>query len=230
MTRGELLASALNVLGNGEAYRARACDWLNDALRDLENFGDWVFLRGTTTLTLTSGATSYLFSASVWPAAALTTYSKGMKLFTSTGKPLKRFRDAPGLSAEEAYGEMKGLAMTAVNPPTHFICYDTPGAAGGVEIMPTPTTTPGTLTASFVKQATFPTQDANDLLTTSGIPPKMQAHLINYIRHRLYNQIGEAELSIKELSIWAEAKRRLWAEENMGAGVAAAGTQQGGNQ
>lgn len=164
MTRGELLDQALKLLGNANEL-ANSRNWLNNILYEIESVGFWEFLEAETTYQTENNVGSVAFSASKWPAAALTDYSKGMSIYSAEPRRLVQV-------SKEAFDEMSDGSTG--NPRFFALRTDT------LYLYPTPVTgTLPLLTVKYLKEITLPTDDSDDMETVTGIKPKYHKFLID---------------------------------------------------
>lgn len=215
MNRGELLTSALRVIQNPNEFRAASNEWLDDGLREIEKKGDWSFLQKETTHVLETAIDEVAFSATKFPAAAITDFSKEMKVFRpGYGNLLE-------IDSREEFNQARGLGLTEI--PTHFF---TGNGVGGESIFFFPTwistLTSTTLTLSWCGQIIVPTVDSDDLLTVSGLKPKLQELLIRYVRHKLWEQTDE-DRQASELVDFEKGLNEAFVEDLTGAAIAGIG-------
>jgi hypothetical protein len=162
MTRTQLVTQALAILGN-TTLTTDAANWVNDILYELEASGLWKFLESTTTYQTEDTVQSIAFSASKWPAAALTDYSKGMFIESSEPRKLEYLPKEDFLS----------LVDGSTGTPTHFSVWNST-----LYLFPTPATGAlPLLTIHYYKEITVPTGDSDDLETVCNIKPKWQSFL-----------------------------------------------------
>jgi len=69
---------------------------------------------------------------------------------------------------------------------------------------------------------------SGDLTVVCNLPQKMQSALVNYIKYRLYDSVGQTEKSAMEFQIWDNLKKSMIMEEASGFGGLL--NQQQGNQ
>jgi len=162
MTRTQLISRALTILGN-TSLTSEAADWLNEILYEIEAATAWKFLETTTTYQTENAVSNVAFSASKWPAAALTNYSKGM--FIQSAEP----RKLEPISKDEFLSRNDG----ATGYPKFFSIWD-----DTLYLYPTPITSYlPLLTVHYYKEITVPTADGDDLETVCGLIPKLQSVL-----------------------------------------------------
>jgi hypothetical protein len=215
MTRGELLTSALGIVSNSTDFWEKAKTWVNDALREVENYGDWSFLQRETTYACENEVDEVAFSAAKFPAAAITDFSKQMKVYRPDYGELTEIAD------RREFNSIRGLGETGI--PTHFfVGYGSSNES--LFLFPTFVTgeTPTTLTLSYCGEMVFPDEDSDDLETVSGIKPKLQGFLENYVRARLFQQIDD-DRQEAEMGKWQQGLSKMLAEDLTGSGAIAGG-------
>ena len=208
MTRIELLTKALRVIQNRDDFLDPARSWLDDGLLEIENFGDWRFLQRETTHVLETNIDEVALSALKFPAAAITDFSKEMKVYRPGYGMLVEF------PSRNEFNKARSLAETG--QPTHFLV---DYATGGESLFLFPkwisTLDATTLTLTWGGQIVLPDEDSDDLLTVSGVKPKMQVPLINYVRYRLFQQIDDDRQNT-ELAEWRQGLTKSFSEELTG--------------
>lgn len=176
MTRTQFITILLRTVGD-TSLTSEAADALDLVLYDLESRANWVFLEAGTTYQTENNTSGVLFSASKWPSAALTNYSKGMNIASS----LPPYHLTP--ISKQAFNIMHDGTTGA---PTHFAVFNET-----LHLFPTPVTGATTLPILAIfyhKTITVPTQDSDVLETTIGIGSKYLPHLMTGVIHRLLQE------------------------------------------
>ncbi len=162
MTRTGIINQSLAILGDS-TLATSAIDWFANCLYEIEAAGFLTFLEKQTTYQTENGVQSVAFSASKWPAAALTDYSKGMYIYSSEGRKLEEI-------SKEAY-DVRNIGETGY--PKYFTIF-----ADVLYLYPKPVTSYlPLLTVHYYKQISLPAQ-GTDELSTIGIKTKYQSSLI----------------------------------------------------
>lgn len=162
----DILTQAFQRIGYDDT-EARGLEWFNNVLDNLETKGAWKFLRGTTTHQTENAADNILFSASKWPAAALTNYSKEMTISTSAG-PRKSLKKVSNM-------EMQALrAEGTTGYPEYFNIYN-----DTLNLFPQNITDfLPLLTLYFLTEFTRATAQEDDLETDLSIPLRYHQYFI----------------------------------------------------
>ena len=171
-TRGQIITTALRPLNQNIAAESR--EFLDTVLDVLEDLGYWRFLFASTTHQTVNTQQSVLFSASEFPAAALTDYSKGVSV-ASDAFPYNLTQ-----LSKEAFDK---LADGTTGDPTHFALEA--GVPGSEKLFLFPTPVTGNLpllTIKYYKIINHPLVDTDNMQTGMGIPSKMNPTLIAGIR------------------------------------------------
>jgi hypothetical protein len=208
MTRTELLTRALAVIQNSTAFWELATTWLDDGFRKIEEKGDWDFLQKETTYACEATVDEIAFSAAKFPAAAITDYSKEMKVYRPSFGELKL------IETRKKFNDARGTADEGI--PTHYFVGT---GTGGKSLFLFPVFTAGddatTLTLTYCGRIIFLTLDSQDLETVAGIVPKIQGALIHYVRARLW-QHKDDDRQITEMAKWEKELDEAFIEENTG--------------
>ena len=195
MNRGDILTDALQVVGD-QNLTTEARIWLNNALYELEGEGYFTFLQSSTTHQTVNDQVSAAFTASEWPSAALTTFSKGLEVVSGT--PARKLLEVqkPGFDA---------MSDGATGAPRFFSLWNQT-----LFLYPTPVTGAQTLpllTVYFFRKIVVPTDDSDELDAVAGanIPLKYHKYLVNAVafqglrftgddREDRYRQIWESNI------------------------------------
>lgn len=190
MTRLQLITQTLRIVGDPD-LTTEAADWLNNVLYEMETSGYLKFLAKETTYQTENTVYNVAFSAAKWPSAAITDYSKGMRLWSDEPKKLVRISKA---AFDKGYDASTGN-------PSHFAIWN-----DKVYLWPTPVTNSlPLLTAQYYQEITVPTADGDDIETVVGILPKWQRYLINGMVSEGFDYMEDARY---------ENRRGLW-ERNL---------------
>jgi hypothetical protein len=187
MTRGELLAVALKILGADEELAAGR-DWLDMVLKEIEtssvtpqadptkpvlddDIAGWKFLENSKHHYTGNDLFSIAFSD--WGGGTgITNYSKGMRIASSAVPRELVFLDA---------NKFNEMADTTEGNPRYFKLTEGEVTAGKyISLFPRVATgTLPLLTARWYEEITLPTSDTDELTTTVGIPAKYEKYLID---------------------------------------------------
>jgi hypothetical protein len=190
MTRLELINAALTLAAD-TTLGTQAVDWLNNILTEYEASGLWRSLEAETTYQTENTVASVAFSASKFPAAALTDYSKAMMISSNEPRQLvyKSFSQFKVLTADGATGNPKYFTIRN----SKLYLHPTP-ATGSTPI----------LTLYYYKDITLPTADGNDLETTSGIVRKHQGFIMDGLLSYIHAHLGETEKAQAARAVWLQ--------------------------
>jgi len=177
MTRLELITIALRTVGD-TSLGTEAIEALNNSLREIEALNRWVFLEASTTYQTENTIQNVAFSASKWPSAALTDYSKGMRI-KSVSKPYiltPKSKDALDANKDGSTGLPKEFAIRE----------DT------VYFNPTPVTgLIPLLTIEYYKTISIPSADDDVIKTVTGLPDKYLPVLILGVIDKMIKEIQD---------------------------------------
>jgi hypothetical protein len=168
ITRALRTIKDTNLISEGE-------DWFDEVQDQIEQKAYWRFLHRSTTHQTVDGQQSVLFSASEFPAAALTDYSKG--LFISSNQ-------APYKLEMVSKQTLIGLKPATGAPQRYALEAGVPGSER-LWLHPTPVTGATTrplLTLEYYAQITRSTLLADDVQTDLGIPRKFNAAIVDGLR------------------------------------------------
>jgi hypothetical protein len=184
----DLITRALRTVGDS-SLTAEAPDWFDEVQDLIEQKAFWRFLHKSTTHQTVNNQKSVLFSASEFPTAALTDYSKG--LFISSDQAPYKLEMLPKATL---------IALPpATGAPTH---YALEGGIPGSETLwlyPTPITGATTLpllTLEYYGQITRLTVVADDIQDTLGIPRRFNAAILDGLRAIGLLEISETRAQI----------------------------------
>lgn len=157
-TRLQLITRALRTVGD-TSLTSEATDWITNVLNDIEAVGMWRFLYVTTTHQTETGVSSVAFSASKWPSAAITDFSKGLSI-SSTSTPFSLT-----LLSKDGYDRAND---SSTGLPSHYAF-----ANETVFFYPIPVTgSLPLLTSKYYKEIPILTADGDDIETVTGIKPQ----------------------------------------------------------
>lgn len=163
MTRTEIISRALELNGNS-GLTAEAANWLDNILLTIELYLRPSYLQKSVTMSTVNSQYIYPFSDSIWSAAPLTDYSKGMIILSSEPFPIEKH------SATSFFARYE----TEDNWPRIFTIFNEK-----LYINPTPVTGKlPILTCMYYKNTVLPTAGGDDLLIKSGVPLKYQQVLV----------------------------------------------------
>lgn len=166
MTRLEFITSALRIVGD-TTKTTEGIEWLRDVFTDFEARDLWRFLEQETTYQTETTVDSIALSATKWPSAAITDYSKG--LFISSAVAPYGLKYLPQVEFKRMHTNETG------NPTTFSIWDDT------VWLHPTPVTNfLPLLTVGYFGDIVLPTADGDELsdVTKTGLPKKLHSILM----------------------------------------------------
>lgn len=190
MTRGEIITQALEVVGD-ISLTTEAAAWLDKKLLELKTagLGFWRFLAAETTHQTEDAVYSVPFSATKWPAAALTNYNKGMSIWSAEPRKLTRISKA-------IYDA--GYDAAAGNPEFFALWNKT------LYLYPIPVTSSlPLLTIQYYKEITLPTSDGDDLETVVGIKENWQGFLINGVVSEGFRYMNDGRFA-NSRDLWKE--------------------------
>jgi hypothetical protein len=165
MTRLELVTIALRTVGD-TSLTAEAAVAIDIVLEEIENLTNWWFLEKITTYQTENNVSSVAFSASKWPAAALTDYSKGMEI-SSVNAPYNLIPVSKHI--------LDALNDGTSGNPRFFALYNEI-----LYLFPIPTTgSLPLLTIKYYKNVTLPTADGDVIETVVGINKKYLPFIIS---------------------------------------------------
>jgi hypothetical protein len=190
VTRLELITAALKI-GADTTLGTEALDWLNNILTEYEASGLWRALEAETTYQTENNVASVAFSASKFPAAALTDYSKALMISSDEPRELvyKSFSQLKVLAADGATGNPKFFTIRGAKLYLH----------------PTPVTgSLPILTLYYYKDMTLPTADGDDIETVCGVVRKHQGFIIDGLMSYIFAYLGETDKAQAARAIWLQ--------------------------